>query len=227
MKNIYLVLAISLFLTQHSYAQGEIGGYNVVKDGFISVSPTDINDNVKGSQYITDDFVPAKISISKNEVFQIKFNGVLDEIVVKGQDGKPYALNKHLKDIKITLIGSKKAYQMFDYVNENDTRLSGYFLLNATSNSNIKLLKKEKIKFFEEKVATNGYDSNVPAQYKRLKDKFFIKKNDELAIEIPTNKKDFAKLFPKRQKEILSFIKKEKIKFKKESDLLKLVNHLN
>ena len=78
-----------------------------------------------------------------------------------------------------------------------------------------------------QKVATNGYDSNVPAQYKRLKDKFFIKKNDELAIEIPTNKKDFAKLFPKRQKEILSFIKKEKIKFKKESDLLKLVNHLN
>ena len=83
-------------------SQGTIGDF-----GYITL-PANKNNAVKGSPYITKDFVPAKISVLKNRVYPVKYNALMDEIVVMGEDDATYGLDKHgRRDITITLLGSK------------------------------------------------------------------------------------------------------------------------
>ena len=70
----------------------------------------------------------------------------------------------------------------------------------------------------------SSYQSEIPASFKRVKDKYFIKISENPAIEVPKNKKEFAKLFPNNESKVLSFIKKNKIKISQETDLIKIAN---
>lgn len=231
MKNKILILAIILSTANMAWSQGEIGGRQIVNDGFILTSPTEINARVEGSPYTTKDYLPARISTFDNKIFSVKYDAVLDEILVKTDDGgtsEAYALPKNgRQDISITLLSGNKTYQIFDYVNEDSEKTSGFFVLLSSSAGPIKFLKKERIRFYEEKVPTSGYDAGSPAEYRRLNDSYFLKINDQPGIEFSTNKKKFARLFPKHEKEILNYIKEENINLKEESDLTKFALFLN
>ena len=231
MKNRILVVLITLVISNANLAQGEMGGNPIVNNGFLLTTPTQVNVRVGGSPYITDDYVPARISNFDNKIFAVKYDALLDEILVKNETGnelEAYALPKNgRQDIAITLISHNKTYQIFDYVNDNSEKTSGFFIMMNSPIASIKMLKKETVKFYEERIATSGYDKSRPAEYRRLNDTFFIKVNDEPAIEFSTNKKDFSKMFPDNEKEILSYIKSEKIKLKEEADLKKLGQYLN
>ncbi len=231
MKIKILSLVIFLAASNLSWAQGEIGGRQIVNDAFILTSPTDKNVKVEGSPYVTEDYMPARISTFDNKIFEVKYDAVLDEILVKTDEGgksEAYALPKNgRQDISIILISGNKTYQIFDYVNDDSEKTSGFFVLLSSLAAPIKFLKKEKIRFYEEKVATSGYDRGRPAEYRRLSDSYFLKINDQPAIEFSTNKKDFAKLFPNHEDEVLAYIKSEKLKLKEETDLTKLALFLN
>ncbi|MCK7589819.1 hypothetical protein M0G43_04465 [Subsaxibacter sp. CAU 1640] len=231
MKKTLLGILLTIFLCNTNWAQGEMGGRQIVNDGFILTTPTQVNARVEGSPYITEDYVPARISVFENKIFAVKYDALLDEILVKkeqGTESEAYALPKNgRQDISITLLSDNKTYQIFDYVNDTSEQSTGFFILLNSPIASIKLLKKETVRFYEERVATSGYDKSRPAEYRRLNDSFYIKINDQPAIEFSNNKKDFAKLFPKNEKEILDFIKSEKIKLKEESDLVKLGQYLN
>ena len=231
MKNKILVVLIALSFYNFSTAQGEIGGNNIVNNGFILTSSKQINARVNGSPYITDEYIPARISTFDNKIFSVKYDAVLDEIIVKndsGNESQVFALPKNgRRDILITLMSENKTYQIFDYINENSEKTSGFFVIVNNPIASVKILKKEIIKFYEERVATSGYDKSRPAEYRRINDSYFIKINDDPAIEFSTNKKDFAKLFPKHEKQVLSYIKSEKINLKEELDLKKLALFLN
>ena len=146
---------------------------------------------------------------------------------MKGDNNVAYLLNKYRKDITVELIALNKTYQNFTYIDSDNNSSFGYFVIMTDPNENIKLLKKETIKFVNEKVNVTGYGTARPAQYKRTNDKYFIKIKDQSAVLLTNNKKEIAKLFPKHENEVLSFIKSEKLKLKSEEDLLKLISFLN
>ena len=232
MKNTYLVLIIilSLSFSIHSQELTLIGGHGSGNSGsgqLLSTTPVVLNDRVDGTPYINEKFSPAVISASENNIFYVRYNAVKDEIEVKGEHNSAYALNKYRRDITIQLIAQKKTYQNFMYIDSDNTQTFDYFVHISDPKANIKLLKKEVVKFFDEKVQVTGYDTPQDAKFKRLADKYFIKKGNENAIVIPSNKKEFAKLFPKHEQEVFSYLKSERIKLKKEESLSKLFSYLN
>ena len=195
------------------------------ENSFITID-ADTRYDVEGSKYLDDAFLPAVVSTMPDKLFNVKYNIFSGEMEVQSTNKKAYALNKYRKDIVITFINSKKTYQLFDFINNDDMMQLGYFLvLNRGEN---KILKKEKIIFLEEKPSKTGYDEHRPPQYKRLVDKYYIKiSSSSNAVELPKNKKKFADLFPKSKSDILDFIKTNKIKFSKDEDLIKLITHIN
>ena len=229
MYKTFLVLTFILLSIRIGFAQNVMGSQGTLGDfGFISIPATEPNNDIKGSPYITEGYVPAKISVLKNKVYRVKYNALLDEIVVLGEDDATYGLDKHgRKDITITILGSKKTYQVFNYLDGRNYETIGYFIHITHLNSNIKLLKKERIKFFAGKKAFSSYAQSEPAQYKRTNDKYYLKIKDQIAALLPIKKKEIAQLFPASEKEILTFIKTKKINLKKETDVLTLVNYIN
>jgi len=229
MKNISILL-ISVFTTVNiSYSQisgldSEFENLTTSGSRFIKVANPD-NNEIEGSAYINKDFVAARISIVKNKVFYARYNAFNDEIEIKGENDIIYGLDKKRKDILIHFSNPKQTYQAFDY-NLDNKDLFGYFT-KLNFDSEMLLLRKERIIHVEEKISKTTYGTNKPAHFKRAKDKYFIKIGDKSAIELSKNKKDVAKLIPKFENEVLSFIKKNKIKLTNEKDLLKLVEYLN
>ncbi|TBX70039.1 hypothetical protein EZL74_04645 [Flavobacterium silvisoli] len=78
-----------------------------------------------------------------------------------------------------------------------------------------------------EKLAANAYESDRPASYVKAEDAFYFKNRDKEIIEFPSNKKGLLKLFPEKKMEIEIFIKQNKTDFKKEEDLIKLIEFLS
>jgi len=232
MKSTSLVLMLFLLLSFSINSQELtlIGGHGSGNSGsgqLLSTTPVVLNDRVDGTPYINEEFSPAVISASENNIFYVRYNAFKDEIEVKGEHNSAYSLNKYRRDITIKLLAQKKTYQNFMYVDSDDNQTFGYFVHISDPEANIKLLKKELVKFFDEKVQVTGYDTPQDAKFKRLADKYFIKKGNENAIVIPSSRKEFAKLFPEHEKEVLSYLKSEKIKLKKEESLTQLFSFLN
>lgn len=229
MNKSHFILGIAFLTASFSFGQTIVeGGLSGTRaSGLFSTTPIVLNDYIEGSPYINEDFLPARISVSEDEVFYVRYNAIADQFEVKGENNKAYALNKYRRDIVVQLVGLRKTYQVFGYLDENENENFGYFVIMNGQDSNVKLLKKEKKIFIGEKVATTSYDTPKAATYKRTNDDYYIKVGDNNAVELPSNKKDIAKLFPKKEDKILAFIKENRIKTKRENDLNKLMAYIN
>ncbi len=229
MKKIALLLISTLITVNIIYSQisgldTEFENLTTTGRSIIKVVNPD-NNEIEGSAYLNKNFVRAKISIAKNKVFYVRYNAFNDEIEIKGGNDIIYGLDKKRKDILIHFSNPKQTYQAFDYILDNKESV-GYFI-KLNFDSELLLIRKERIIHVKEKISKTTYGTNKPAHFKRAKDKYFIKVGNQSAIELPKNKKDVAKLFPKFENEVLSFIKKNKIKLNNEFDLLKLFEYLN
>jgi hypothetical protein len=230
MNKTLLILGFVVLAFNWGFAQNVMDGSfgNLGDFSFISIPAVKANNNIKGSPYVTEEYLPAKISVLKNRIYRVRYNALMDEIVVKGEDDATYGLDKHgRKDITITMLSSNKTYQVFNYLDDRNYETIGYFIHMTHPDSNIKLLKKERIKFINEKKAYSSYAQTQPAHYKRENDKYYIKIKDDIAVLLPTKKNKIAQLFPSSEKEILSFIRSKKLNIKKEADLITLVNHIS
>lgn len=236
MKNLYYACAISLAAIANVSAQdsassqllsGQGTGTSTGSSGLISIAPVMENTTIEGSAYIYENFTPAKISASEDEIFYVRYNALKDEFEVKGENNKAYALNRFRRDLVIDLVAFRKSYQIHEYAERNGDANFGYFDVLTPATQNHVLLKKESVKFLKEKFATTTYGSARPARYERASDEYYLKIGDESAVIIPTNKKKFAKLFTGNEKQVLDFIKAENIKLKNEKDLIKIVHFTN
>ncbi len=227
MKIIYLITFL-FALNSHSQSitNGVIqDGVNSNLQGLFKTVEYDLRD-IEGSPYINKVFTAAEISTQKKTLFALRYNAYNDQFEVKGDDKKTYLLNKLKKDFIIKFNSTNKSYKAFSYI-KDDNFLTGYFVILSNIKSKISLLKKERIMFVESKVGVTSYQEDKPAHFKRVNDKYFLKIEDNPAKILPKNKKDIAKIFPEHSKEILSFIKKNKIKTSKEADLIKLASFIN
>lgn len=218
-----------MFIVSTTYSQNPIGTIdNHSSASWLVTKSKPADDTILGTPYVNDAFLPAKIHTNseKNTSFYIRYNALADEFEVKGAGDKNYALKKDRKDILVEFIGTEKYYRVYDFI-ENENIKSGYFVILTNKDANTILLKRESVTLIKKKVAVTSYDSDKPAQYKRNSDEFFIKLPSGNAVELPRNKKDIAKLFPEHSKKVLDYIKSNKIKTSKESDLIQLTNYLN
>ena len=228
-KFVIAVLCLSLFLDNSLWCQeNEIDHIKVAS----AVEQLNVNSSnltsvdlrskkLVGSPYIDKAFQSGRI-VGQETVYAFRYDAFKDEMEVELQ-GRAYYMPIPLY-LKIEFLNSGKIYEVLKNAPGAETE-KGFYLPFVVGDE-ISLYRKELVKFYEEVPAKLGFTKYEPPKLKRTKDTFFIVK-DRTAYTVPKKKKELLQFFPGREKEVESFLKKQKINLKKEDDLVKLFNHFN
>lgn len=226
MKNSLLIVCLSLFTFQSVAQQGiNYSGGTKMDYAFLSLKNDD-DLAVKGSKYLNDNFLSAKISDFEDKLFAVRYDIYNDQMEFQGGSNEVYIMNKSDRSRKITFLETNDTYSIFDYKSDEGDVRSGYFTALNTD-GNYQILKKNNVIFIEEKASATGYDAPKPAMYKKTKDRHYIIINNAPAVLVDTNKKRFFTLFNGQSNEVLNFIKKNKINLSEDMDLVKFVKFMN
>ncbi|MDH5413043.1 MAG: hypothetical protein OEW87_02800 [Flavobacteriaceae bacterium] len=224
MKQLIIFILFAL-ISINTYAQATLyvgedfmNRYRNVK---INTSKNKPGENISGSPFTTDDFVLGTV-IGYKANYLLRYDTFNDQMLVKRKDGNVVIVDK--ETITEATFNDGTKYKVFDYIFDG-TKRNGYLEV-LLENSAISLLKKEVIKFVPAQKPASGYDQPKPPMFKKARDQYFIL-NKKGEINLFSKKKDILMLFPDIKNDIDSFIKSNKIKFTKEKDLIKLVEHIN
>ncbi|MBA5628322.1 hypothetical protein [Moheibacter lacus] len=176
----------------------------------------------KGSQYFQENFMYAFVD-DLEKPFKMRYNAFFDEMEFE-KDGVTYDLDKGQYNL-VNFDDLKKKYVIVDYQDGNDVKRG--FLIELTSGEKVSLYKREKIGFVEGKKSASGFGIDTTAEYKPLKDEFFLGTPEGAIILIPSSKNKFLQLFKEKNKEIEKFLKDNKINLSKEKDLKKVADYIN
>lgn len=169
--------------------------------------------NLIGTSYINVNFLPAKI-MDSDEIYSMRYNAYEDVLEV-GINGEHYYSPKKF-NYPITFVESNKTYQVFSHRGRNN------FFVVLNSGKNIYLLLREKINFYDEQKSKGELQKYKPPTLKREADSFFIGYKNNKATKLPRKKKNFLKLFSSKSKDVETYLKRNKLGFKKKEDLIKI-----
>lgn len=178
-----------------------------------------------GSMYLNNDYLSAKIS-GEDTSLLINYNAYNDYFEIYDPHLKTVRTLAKDPNINITFSNTNDSYIYTNYTNEKKEALTGYLKL-ISNNAKVTIYKKESIYLQPEKHPANSYDQYKAPMYKRAKDEFFIKINDNIAQPLPTNRNKAAKLFNSKEKQVSEFIKKNKLSLTEEKDLDTLGKYLD
>ncbi|WP_294818412.1 hypothetical protein [uncultured Flavobacterium sp.] len=171
-----------------------------------------------GSMYLNEKYVPAKIS-GNDRIIMVRYNAYSDYFEIVNDEGRPQALPRKA-GVNVTLNTTGDVYALQSYRTEDGENANGY--LNVISdNAKVKIYKRDKIYLQPGKVSQNSYGTSKAPVYKKADDEFYVQVNNGDIIFV-SGKKDIANLVPGKSKEVLDFIKKNKIDVEKETDLQQL-----
>lgn len=175
----------------------------------------------KGSQFYDENFRKATISNSQN-VFKVRYNAFLDEIEI--MDGNEIVfINKEYQTDPISFTEKNLTYKVLRQEDKNAKETLGYFVV-LQENKPVSLYRKDQKKY----VSSSRPMTNNKAKFQNVRSSFYVEINNSgTAIKLPTNKKDLAALFPKKETKIIMHIKSEKLNIRKEKDLKKLITYIN
>lgn len=175
-----------------------------------------------GSMFTEDKYLPAKAS-NNDQTLLLRYNAYSDYFEVSNpQEQSIKALPKQA-NVTITFNQSGESYTLTDYKTEKGEAINGY--LNVISdNPKVKIYKRERVYLQSGSVSSNSYQTSKAPAYKKAADEFYVKVGNEAATFFD-GKKDFAKFIPGKSKEVLEYIKKEKINLENATDLQKLAEY--
>jgi hypothetical protein len=175
-----------------------------------------------GSMYINESFMPGTISSQEN-TYSFRYNAYQDEMEVKFGEKKYFMpLSSYYS---ITFVGTNKTYEVLDF-EDLATAKKGFFVTLHKGN-HMSLYKKERVKFYPEVPAKLGFTRYEPPKLQRTKDSFYVRLAGTSVVLVPQKKKEAIKLFKKQASLMSSYIKKQKLNFKNEQDLIQMVGYYN
>jgi hypothetical protein len=222
-----VVLALTLLVVSFGYSQTR-GQYDIASglggrgQVFDFGRKADARENVNGSPYFVDTYLPVKLSNFENENILVRYNAAEDEMEFR-KDGQIYYVPKS-DDLSVKFLNSGKEYHYTSYTDKGNVT-SGYLIL-VSENEKVSLFKREQIKFVAAKEAANSYDTGRPAEYKKADDAFFLELNGTIE-NFPKNKKELIRKFSHKEKEVAEFLKQNKTSFSREADLVQLTKFLS
>ncbi|MEM6721727.1 MAG: hypothetical protein AAF611_20530 [Bacteroidota bacterium] len=182
--------------------------------------------DIQGTPYFDETFNSAKIT-PLNKVFMVRYNAALDVMeVIQKED--TLVLSKEYRNYKILQNKGNLTYKILENTESQDDEKLGYYI-QLTEGEKIKLYRRDRKKFMEiNRTAYGSTTTSTFAKYKDQKSEFYIEYGDSgTAVKLPKKKKSFMKLFASNESDIKSFIKKNKIKMTKETDLIRLIDYAN
>jgi hypothetical protein len=183
-------------------------------------------DKVQGSPYLNSEFDYGKVHVGE-EMYggQMRYNAFSDEIQLKENDGKIISL---LKRNYISAEFNSKTFEIHSF-EKNGKIKQGYFsVLVSRSSKDLGaiVLQRFKKNLIPAKEASSSYTKATPARFAD-ENNIYIKVDAEPAKQIKLNKKGILSLLPKNKSKVEAFIKKNRLKLKKETELMTLVNYYN
>ncbi|WP_462248013.1 hypothetical protein [Ekhidna sp.] len=173
-------------------------------------------EDIKGSPYFFDDWYVGEIKTKLGSVYpnvKIKYAPYTDQLFFLTEDGDERAIARekvHYFQFNDEL-GKSYLFEHIPY--------QGY-LLRITKSENITLYKKIE-KTIKEAPENNGYNaSSGKAEF--IESRVYYIQTNSIVEPIPS-KNDYVELFPDKKSEIMNFIKKNKVKFKKDEKMIDLV----
>ncbi|MBN1253277.1 MAG: hypothetical protein JXA16_14150 [Bacteroidales bacterium] len=223
MKNLSFLIFYSLLNSNIVSCQG----INKAVDDFFHyqfIHPGEVNklsySEIKGSPYLTDDFVESKIYLSKDSIFSIHLRyNIFNNQIEFQKENEVYAISNPEIFQKIEILNSTFIY----YNDKSDSKKNSYYKLLVEGDCY--LLAKNRVRF-KEQGEEKPYVGASPAEFIRLKDQYllFLNENSPIAIK---NNKSLKNILSDKKDEISDFIKKEKISCQDENDLIKLITYYN
>ena len=195
----------------------------------VGFSPKNISramPNVMGTPYINEDYQQVRINGTDNKIYSGRYNAYINEmeiLVAAGRD--PIALDISNNDYEVFFLQENKLYKTFNFESDRGITKRG-FLVVISEENDIMVLKEETIKYYDKVAASSSYDQDKPAKFRREDDNYYIKLRSGRVVYLPSKDKDIAKAFPEHSKEIMAFVKKNKLKTKREEDLIKVANFI-
>lgn len=182
------------------------------------------SEEATGSKYKSETFMPAQVP-GKTDKVLVRYNVYDDLLEMQDPYTKETSTLVKTEGEKIIVTG-KSAYVYTNYENEKGEKTSGYLSIIAQS-PNTTIYRKERIILIPEKMPSKSYDVYKAPHYKPADDEFYIAVNgSKEAMPLPDNKKEFAKLFPGKDKQVLDYIKQNKIDLDEDQDLSRLGEYL-
>lgn len=149
---------------------------------------------------------------------RVRYNIYEDQIEFI-KDNSIYYLVKEVGR-RIYFIESKELYKVFRLDDE-----PRFFKVHVEGKNS--LLAKQRVRYIEPRKALSGYDRAKPANYRRMKDELYIALENRNPVKLSKDKKEFLEIFGDKSKEMKTFIKHNKLNYRKVEDLKKIIQYFN
>lgn len=212
MKNLLFIL---LFFNLAVKAQNEIVPYG---DALNTPLREKKYVNVTGNPYLFNYWVKGIAKTKSGKTFindSLKYDMVEDIPIFRGKDGALMKFSDQITEFEINDYRYINGLPKTEFNNE-----ASYYQVIA--NGKISLFKKTRKSITETKL----YGSATADKSFTESNTYFILK-DQVLSKITPNKKNILALFFGKEPEIINYLSKEKIDFKKDEDLNKLFTYFN
>ena len=171
---------------------------------------------IENKKYVSQDYKPAYVDNFQQRAF-LRYNIYEDQMEFVKDDNIFYLQ----KDIdRVIKFADNTKYTVKEWKGN-----SQFFLIHEEGKN--MLLAKQTVKFVPAEEPETGYDARKPADFKRRKDMLFLAKEGQELVEIPRKKKSFYGVFGDKASDIKSYVKKNKLGYKKAKDLKKIIAYYN
>ncbi len=224
-KGLGLSLVVAAFINTAIMAQTTqpySSTNNATSTGYYFKTPQlDAND-VQGSMYIIDSFMPAKIECLKEIIPPLRYNAYKDEIEFKKDNELYYIVKTDSCDVTI----DNRRYRHV-YYQENSETTKGYLLVVSPDlKAKHLLFRKDKIRYNQPVLASTSYQTDKPASLTKEDPVYFLSTSLGI-LQMPRKKKELLALFPENASQIEQYLKEKKISLSDEKDLLLLTEYLS
>ena len=226
-KVLFFVLMVLLTIT--SRAQDEAATARMLDNFRLSVLGTQSDFSIEslkkefdGTPFLLDDWQKGTIYMKDGEKVdydEMVYNLFNDQFWVKKEGGvKSIVFNS---DVAYCELGGKKF--VFKPYRQNDKDKDG--LQELLAEGKLSLMRLYSCKFIPGEKMTSAYQAPAKPRFAINKD-FYYQDGDSVALPLPSGKDLFA-IFGDAQEKMASYARENKLKLKKEEDLIKLFNHYN
>lgn len=197
--------------------------FNTYKAGRGDVKTVLEQNDIKGTPFLNDDFIKGTIYTASEQKYvdlPLRYNIYNDELEFKTPEGEVLALGT--PDI-IEAVEYGNFVMVYLPYTDNTKVKKGYF--KVIHPGDVSLFSKYVVAF-KEAGEPNAYDNAKPAEFARRPDVYYIKIGEAQAKKVGS-KKELLAAFPKHQKEVADFVKKNKVKSSNPDKLKSLISYYN
>ncbi len=221
---ITLLITVSLLLKIASLNAQSVFGLQELSNEVQKINSSDAgrqSANIEGTPYLNDEFSPGNVILNDSTIYKdipLRYNAYSDQMEFKHSNGVVLILDK-AGSYKEVQIGEKRF--VYTTLSCEKNKFTGFFEILVKGKAT--LFKKYTVNITDPQPA-QPFKDPVPAQYQFKPESYYIVMDDK-TISVSNEKSLLNDLSDKGG--LAAFIKKNKLKTRKQEDLAEIVQYIN